>query len=389
MSSVVEGMGGAVEGGLLARAVEPGHGEPMHRADAPVAADGHTAESACLNCGTRLAGDFCHRCGQHAHVHRTLGAFGHDLLHGVLHLEGKIWRTLPKLMFRPGELTRRYIAGERARFVSPLALFLFSVFTMFAVMSFFGSPANVLDEARDPEVQTEFRRELGEADGRLQRLRQDRAAASALGADTRALDRRIRGAEQARGIVAGLVSGAETEAGRDAYRAGLEKGRATAPQPARSRDPADAALGEAATNSWFDEAYAKAKRNPGLLAYKLQTNAYKFSWALIIISVPFVALLFLWRWRPLYDHTVFTTYSITAVSILAIVGSLLVLAGVPSGPVWAVASLFLPWHMYRQLRGGYELRRISALWRTVLLLVFAFVAVLLFFFGLLALGVLG
>ncbi len=38
------------------------------------------------------------------------------------------------LAFRPGDLTRRYIAGERARFVSPMAAFLFSIFLMFAVL---------------------------------------------------------------------------------------------------------------------------------------------------------------------------------------------------------------------------------------------------------------
>ncbi|MFP3434797.1 hypothetical protein SB781_34110, partial [Paraburkholderia sp. SIMBA_061] len=83
-------------------------------------------------------------------------------------------------------------------------------------------------------------------------------------------------------------------------------------------------IGDDADNS-FNSAYQAAKANPKLLVYRLQTNAYKFSWALILISVPFVALLFLWRWRPLYDHTVFVTYSITAVSILVILGSLLVL----------------------------------------------------------------
>ena len=60
--------------------------------------DGHTHETKCLNCGAELTGEFCHACGQHAHVHRTLTAFFHDFLHGVLHFEGKIWRTLPLLM---------------------------------------------------------------------------------------------------------------------------------------------------------------------------------------------------------------------------------------------------------------------------------------------------
>jgi hypothetical protein len=112
-------------GAVLARAVEPHAGE---------ADDGHTHESNCLNCGAKLLGDFCHECGQRAHVHRSLKGFFHDLLHGVLHFEGKIWRTMAKLIGNPGDLTRRYIDGERAKFVSPVALFLFTVFLMFAVL---------------------------------------------------------------------------------------------------------------------------------------------------------------------------------------------------------------------------------------------------------------
>ena len=127
----MEGMGEAVTGGMLARAIEPEAGEAAH-------AHGAT----CLNCGTALVGDYCHRCGQHGHVHRSLAAFWHDLAHGVLHFEGKIWRTLPLLAWRPGELTRRYIAGERARFVSPMALFLFSVFLMFGIISAVGGPVH-------------------------------------------------------------------------------------------------------------------------------------------------------------------------------------------------------------------------------------------------------
>src|SRR5687768_13876887 len=126
----LEAIGDAVTGVALARAAEPTAGE----------GDGHTHEHNCLNCGCALKGDYCHCCGQKAHVHRTLGAFWHDLLHSVLHFEGKIWRTLPLLAWRPGDLTRRYIEGERARFVSPMALFLFSVFLMFIVFSTLGGP---------------------------------------------------------------------------------------------------------------------------------------------------------------------------------------------------------------------------------------------------------
>ena len=120
----IEAIGDAITGTVLGRAVEPKTGE---------AGDGHSHETKCLNCGAELAGPYCQQCGQHAHVHKTLKAFFHDLAHGVFHLEGKLWNTLPMLVWRPGELTRRYIDGQRARFVSPIALFLFCVFLMFAV----------------------------------------------------------------------------------------------------------------------------------------------------------------------------------------------------------------------------------------------------------------
>src|SRR5689334_1420241 len=112
-----EAIGDAVTGGLLSRTVEPRAGR--------TGADGHTHEKNCLNCGTPLSGLYCSDCGQHAHVHRTLRAFTEDFLTGALNFEGKIFRTLPLLAWRPGDLTRRYIQGQRARFVSPLALFLF------------------------------------------------------------------------------------------------------------------------------------------------------------------------------------------------------------------------------------------------------------------------
>jgi hypothetical protein len=92
LSGEGEVIGSIVEGAVIARTVEPVHGEGD---------DGHSYESACLNCGTTLVGCHCHQCGQAAQVHKTLAAFFHDFLHGVFHFEGKIWRTLPALVLRP------------------------------------------------------------------------------------------------------------------------------------------------------------------------------------------------------------------------------------------------------------------------------------------------
>ncbi|MGN6501080.1 MAG: DUF3667 domain-containing protein, partial [Tsuneonella sp.] len=97
IEGVASGLADVATGALAARAVEPA-------AASSTRADGHTHEGACLNCGTPLIGPHCYECGQRAHVHRTISAFFHDLLHGVLHFEGKTWRTIPMLAWKPGQL---------------------------------------------------------------------------------------------------------------------------------------------------------------------------------------------------------------------------------------------------------------------------------------------
>ena len=127
-----------------------------------------------------------------------------------------------------------------------------------------------------------------------------------------------------------------------------------------------------------------AAKNPELLFYKLKTNAYKFSWALIPISVPFVWLLFPFSRRfRLYDHTVFVTYSLCFMMLLLAASSLV---GLVSNSIASLAWLVPPVHMYRQLRGAYGISNRGAIWRTGLLIIFAFIAISLFASLLVALG---
>jgi hypothetical protein len=137
---------------------------------------------------------------------------------------------------------------------------------------------------------------------------------------------------------------------------------------------------------WLRNALGKAKENPELLFYKLKTNAYKFSWALIPISVPFIWLLFPFSRRfRLYDHTVFVTYSLCFMMLLLAAGSLVALV---STAVASFAWFLPPLHMYRQLRGTYGVGRFGAIWRTFALTLFAFIAIGLFASLLVGLGAL-
>ncbi|MES2325057.1 MAG: DUF3667 domain-containing protein [Pseudomonadota bacterium] len=90
---------------------------------------------ACANCGAGISQNYCPACGQSAHIHSSLLHLGEEILHGLLHLDAKGWRTLPMLVLHPGQLTRLYVDGQRTRYVSPLILFLFMMFLMFFVVS--------------------------------------------------------------------------------------------------------------------------------------------------------------------------------------------------------------------------------------------------------------
>lgn len=345
----LEGVGEAVSGAMLGRTAEPRTG---------AVDDGHTREKNCLNCGCALVGDYCHCCGQRAHVHRTLRAFAHDAVHGVVHFEGKTWRTLPLLVWRPGELTRRYIDGERAKFVSPIALFLFSVFLLFAVASVTGGLSTGVNSAA---MRSELAGEISAGEAKLNALQSERDRALKVGRPTATLDSQISDLQGELAVMRGLGSGDFVPS-----RKTVESGEL----PAWLRGPVE-----------------KVGSNPELTFYKLKTNAYKFSWALIPLSMPFLWLLFPFsRRHRFYDHTVFVTYSLSFMSMLTVVG--MVLGSIGLGSLAALLFLVPPFHMYRQLKGTYGLGRASALVRTLLLVTFAIIALGLFGIALFAMGLL-
>jgi hypothetical protein len=340
----IEAVGDAVTGGLLARAVEPQAGE----------ADGHTHEKSCLNCGTKLTGPYCSACGQKAHVHRSVRGFLQDFIAGLFNFEGKIWRTLPMLAWRPGEMTRRYIAGERAHFISPVALYLFTVFAMFAVLNFTGefSPANTTKH-----MQQGLKTDIAEGQKKLVALELKRKLTAEAGKDVAELDRKIAKRKEDIADTQKLIEGKVVTSGD------LDEG----------------------TPGWIRPFLQNARANPDMVSMKVQEAASRYSWLLIPISVPFMWLLFPFRRRyNTYDHTVFVTYSLSFMMMLVIASGLLVAAGVTG--IAGMLFFVPPFHMYRQLKQAYELSRFSAIMRTMALVTFAFIAAALFAAATIAIG---
>ncbi len=83
---------------------------------------------ACLNCRALLGQPrprFCGQCGQETNLKPpTLWHFAQQFSGAYLSTEGALWRTLGLLLVRPGELTKRYLAGQRKHYVLPLRLYL-------------------------------------------------------------------------------------------------------------------------------------------------------------------------------------------------------------------------------------------------------------------------
>jgi len=82
-------------------------------------------EDLCANCGAQVTGRFCSNCGQR--LERPVHSVGHFLAEAtedLTHLDSRVWATLLALLFKPGFLTRKFIDGQRARYLPPVRLYL-------------------------------------------------------------------------------------------------------------------------------------------------------------------------------------------------------------------------------------------------------------------------
>jgi hypothetical protein len=91
---------------------------------------------ACLNCGETLLGSYCSHCGQEdVDLQRPLKQLAQDAVGDLLDLDTRLLRTLRPLFFRPGALTREYLAGRRVCFVPPLKMFLLASVVFFGLVA--------------------------------------------------------------------------------------------------------------------------------------------------------------------------------------------------------------------------------------------------------------
>jgi hypothetical protein len=89
---------------------------------------------ACLNCGALLTGPFCAECGQRdIPPYPSTRELVVDAFWELSGWDGRFAATVRSLVQRPGMLTREFLEGRRARFLSPLRLYLLASLAYFVI----------------------------------------------------------------------------------------------------------------------------------------------------------------------------------------------------------------------------------------------------------------
>lgn len=109
----------------------------------------------CLNCGTRLRGQYCGSCGQRSRSRLiSIWQLLREAFGDLFELDSRLWRTVVPLLTKPGKLTRDYLEGRRARYMPPFRTYLV-LSVIFFVVAFFdpNSFKQIIDPDPEPTVE--------------------------------------------------------------------------------------------------------------------------------------------------------------------------------------------------------------------------------------------
>jgi hypothetical protein len=301
----------------------------------------------CANCGTHLTGAYCHNCGQKGHLHTRIWHMAEDFIEGVMHFDGRLWRTLPLLALRPGRLSRAWIEGKRVRYVAPLHIFLFSIFLFFLALSLSGG-----------EIFS----------GIFEGIAKSGGEAPAVRVATPSQD----------GAAAPPPADGQVRVSRD-----------TGAEVTIAGDPVDLddclVKGSKSYGDWKCEALRHIRENPKYYAYKAETLTYKLAPLLAPVSILILAVLLVFkRGYTLYDHGVVSLYGLSFLALLVTLA--IILNSIIPGDWGLFVMLAVIVHAVVHLRGAYKLSWFGSVVRTLLLGLATSTVFSLFLFGVAAMS---
>jgi hypothetical protein len=284
-----------------------------------------------------------------------------DAMADTFAIDGRLVRTLPALMFRPGHMTRKYLSGQRARYMPPFRLFLLASIVFFLTLFTAGdnlgwfqdwkiSPGSVGDMvaiAEGEEVKIITLHPIAEIEADLAvpglseedraELLEDMANAAAYGDAPRVFDAEGNfNREALRALIEGNMDSDATEVERNAAYTGLER-------------------------------VARVYENQGKMGALARDWIPRFSVLFAPLFALSLTILYFWhRKKFVYDHL------ITALhyqSFLYIFGAALI-AGVVFLPglatIWVIVGVSMPIiYLYRLIRETYATNRFMTIQRMI------------------------
>jgi hypothetical protein len=283
----------------------------------------------CPNCGTPLQGAWCHACGQKGEeYHRSIWHLIAEAFEGLTHVDGRVWKTLPRLIVRPGQLTRDYLDGHRASQIPPFRLFLVALLLVFV--------AGGLSVSANP---TDFKmRPISDPRTLAKMSPSDRA-------DIDAAMKQIRAASAEKAVLA-----VHAPAGSKAF--------------------------------WTTQV-RNALDNPESVIAAMEQWGHRLAFLMLPIAALLLAPLFAFRRGVyLFDHLIFSMHSLSFQGLLL---TLVFLVGLAvQGAAWLL--VLAPVHLFVHMRRTYGTGAFGTLWRMVLLFIGSTIAVSVLLVGLIIIG---
>lgn len=104
-------------------------------------------EKTCLNCGAHIPDRYCPHCGQeNLEPRETVGHVVNHFFSDITHYDSKFLVTIRYLLFKPGFLTKEYLAGRRVSYLNPVRMYVFISAIFFIVLALRNKEAEIEPE---------------------------------------------------------------------------------------------------------------------------------------------------------------------------------------------------------------------------------------------------
>ncbi len=307
----------------------------------------------CANCETPLQGTYCHVCGQLAEdFHRSSWKLLVEAVESLLHLDGRLIRTMPNLVRRPGQLTRDYLEGKRAWQVQPFRMFLVILLLVIFAGHWTSTVSTQRAEARgdhthnnvnftgpgaqrdDPAARAEARAKIV-ADPDMPPAAK-RAALAAIDQDWVKFSRSV------------SESAAVADVPEKASHGLLPTGDDTLKVHSALANEEQAA----SLQHWAETRYNAVKDDPERFALILEIWGHRVAILALPVSALMLSLLFVFNRRfYVFDHLVFSMHSLSFQMLL--LTTIFLLSLVVGGWAWWLI-LLSPVHLYLHMKGAYQ-----------------------------------